>query len=78
MSPTNKGKLAFSLSALLGQFLSGALSKLSHAVIISSSGSQFTQTLRKEIGYIMLHAKYNNCSCLITNEHYNKHSLNSA
>ncbi len=73
-----KGKLVFSLSALLGQFLSGALSKLSHAVIISSSGSQFTQTLRKEIEYIMLHMQTIITALLITNEHYNKHSLNNA
>lgn len=39
----------YSLSALLGQFLCGALSKLPQTVIITSSRTQFTKTLEKHI-----------------------------
>lgn len=39
----------YSLSALLGQFLCGALSKLPQTVIITPSRTQFTETLEKHI-----------------------------
>lgn len=35
------------LSALLGQFLCGALSELPHTVVIAASRTQFTETLQK-------------------------------